>query len=138
MVSLCKGTCLVCHTVGDCFHCKTNKQSLESFFGKIQEDCNFRNFYENSKNSEKYPLPKNTVLQYSISTLYFMLLHKVMHYDDLHVSCIYARLAITSKAYRFPLCNYNMFNADNHNSNSIQSFKPVRRGAINNFLHIQQ
>ena len=30
------------------------------FFGKISEEGNFRIFLENSENSEKYPLPKNT------------------------------------------------------------------------------
>ena len=53
MVSLRMGTWLVCHAVRICNHCKT-------FFGKISEDFNFRNCFEHSENSEKYPLLINT------------------------------------------------------------------------------
>ena len=45
---------------GDCIHCKTNNQSLESFSEKFRKIVIFGFFFENSENSEKYPLPKNT------------------------------------------------------------------------------
>ena len=40
--------------------CCSVKPMVWKFFGKISEGGNFRNFFENSENSEKYPLPKNT------------------------------------------------------------------------------
>ena len=45
---------------GDCIHCKTNNQSLERFSETFRKIVIFIFFLENSENSEKYPLPKNT------------------------------------------------------------------------------
>ena len=42
-------------------HSLKDKQPItRKFFRKISEDCNFLIVFENSENSEKYPLPKNT------------------------------------------------------------------------------
>ena len=60
MVSLCKCRWLVCS--GDCIHCKTNNQPLESFSEKVGKivifGCFFRKFRKLRKipASEKYPL----------------------------------------------------------------------------------
>ena len=40
--------------------CCSVKPMVGEFFGKFSEGGNFRNVFENSENSEKYPLPKNT------------------------------------------------------------------------------
>ena len=53
------GTWVVCHAVGDCIHCKTNNQSVESFSEIFRKIVIFIFFFENSENSERYLLPKN-------------------------------------------------------------------------------
>ena len=66
-------TWLVCHTMGDCFHCKTNNQSLHNFSGKFRKIVIFGFFS---------PLPKNTR-----STV--LLVHNMLFGLDLQIAfCI--------------------------------------------------